>query len=64
MTATFVSRLRQGGNAKVITVPKEYVEYHDLKDGRLYQIIIQEKSESESKMSNLWSFHENYGVTV
>ena len=56
--AKFPAKLRSGGKVKIITVPSEILEFYGLKDQELYEVIIRKK------MSNLWKFHENYGVTV
>ena len=60
--AKFPAKLRSGGKVKIITVPFEILEFYGLKDQEMYEIVI--RSKPKSGMSNLWKFHENYGVTV
>lgn len=62
----FPAKLRNGGKVRIITVPKEIIDFYDLGDEELYEIIIRQKPVVQKiKMSFLGFLHGNlWGLAV
>lgn len=52
----FPAKLRNGGKVKIITVPKDYIEYYQLNEDEFVEVVIRKKDATSGIQNQYFQF--------